>query len=156
MRSGTRFILASFLFAAFLLIPSFSGAGESPYNPRLAQCATLPTAAAAQACAKAAAPHTTPDMSYFCVAGNVGSFHTLYISDVHHLDRAEDPNTQPAVDQAWMQAIRGQRYPYNAHCLIDQTVHISALRQSILAQPHERTVNIQWQYGQSGPAVASN
>lgn len=137
MRSLTLVIPAALSVAAPALVPVASGAGESPYNPN-------------------PAPHAVPDMSYFCVAGNVGNFHTLYISDVHHLDRAQDPNTQPALDQAWMQAIRGQRYPFNAHCLFDLTAHVQALRQSVLAQPHAQTVNIRWQYGQGGPAVASN
>ena len=34
MRTGTRFILAAWSTAVFLLIPSFSRAGESPYNPQ--------------------------------------------------------------------------------------------------------------------------
>jgi hypothetical protein len=71
------------------------------------------------------------------------------------MDRAQDPTAQPAINQAWMEAIRGQRYPYNAHCLFDNTAHVQALRQSVLAQPLERTVNIRWQYGRGGPAVAS-
>ena len=156
MRSGIRLILASLPFAALALIPRASAAGESPYNPHLAECAALKTAAAAQACRKSAVPHAAPDMSYFCVAGNIGSFPTLYISDVHPLDRAQDPSTQPAVDQAWMRAVHGQPYSFDAHCLFDNTAHVQALRQSVLAQPHARTVNIQWQYGQSGPAVATN
>jgi|SRR6185312_382293 hypothetical protein len=156
MRSGTRIILAALPLPAFLLlIPLASGAGESPYNPRLAQCATLPTAAAAQACAKADAPHAAQDFSYFCHAGNKGPSHTLYITPIHHLDNGADGTTENSMDRAWSQAIHGQRDAYLPECQITQTSDVQRQRHDVLAQPREHTVNVEWQYGQSGPAVAS-
>ncbi|HJU25321.1 MAG TPA: hypothetical protein VJ722_01475 [Rhodanobacteraceae bacterium] len=156
MRSGTRLILASLSFAALSSIPLAAPAGESPYNPRLAQCATLPTAAAAQACANAAAPHPAQDFSYFCHAGNKGPSHTLYITPVHHLGQVANPSmTQQSMDVAWTQAIRGQRDAYLPECQMTLTSDVQRQRQDVLAQPRTGTVNVEWQYGQNGPAMAS-
>lgn len=158
MRSGTRFIIASLPFAALSSIPLASSAGESPYNPRLAQCAVLQNAAAAQACAeKARAPQTAQDFSYFCHAGNKGPSHTLYITPVHHLGQLANPSmTQQSMDAAWMQAIRGQRDAYLPECQMTQTSDVQRQRRDVLAQQRTGTVNVDWQYGQNGPAVATN
>ncbi|MGH8213750.1 MAG: hypothetical protein ACREPP_11040 [Rhodanobacteraceae bacterium] len=131
MRSGIRFILAALPAAAFLLIPLLSSAGSAPYNRK---------------------PQAARDMSYFCVAGDS---HTFYITDVRHVDRPEYMGAPSPIGRAWFQAIHGQHDPLNAHCEFESTARIGGLRQSMLAQPHERTVNVQWQYGQSGPATAS-
>jgi len=157
MRSGPRFILASLPFAALSLIPPASAAGESPYNPQLAKCAVLQTAAAARACAKAAAPHPAQDFSYFCHAGNKGPSHTLYITSAHHLGQMANPSmTQQSMDVAWSQAIHGQRDAYLPECQIALTSDVQRQRQDVLAQPRAGMMNIEWQYGQSGPAIATN
>jgi hypothetical protein len=156
MRSGTRFILASLPVTALLLIPPASRAGEAKYNPRLAQCAVLKTAAAAQACAeKARAPQAAQDFSYFCHAGNKGPSHTLYITPIGHLGQVSDPSmTQQSMDQAWMQAVHGQRDAYLPECQMALTSDVQRQRQDVLAQPRVGTVNVDWQYGQNEPAVS--
>jgi len=141
MQLHRHVVPAATLASALLLLPGLGTAGESPYNP--------------------GGPHATPqNYSYVCVAGNVGSFHTLYITAAHHADWADSvvdpkPGLRNA-SAAWMQAIHGQPYPHNAHCLLDLTSHVQKMRQSILAQPHEKTVNIDWHYGQAGPVGVSS
>ena len=158
MRSGTRFILASLPFAALLLIPIAPRAGEGKYNPRLAQCAVLKTAAAAQACAKnASAPQAAQDFSYFCHAGNKGPSHTLYITHIHHFGAGSGvfvSTTQQKMDIAWTQAIHGRRDAYLPECQLTQTSDVQRQRQDVLAQPRVGTVNVEWQYGQGGPAAS--
>lgn len=158
MRSGNRFILASLPVTALLLIPPASPAGEAKYNPRLAQCAVLQTAAAAQACAKnAGVPQAAQDFSYFCQAGNKGTSHTLYITPVHHFGTgtgAAISMAQQKLDIAWTQAIHGQRDAYLPECQLTQTADVQRQRQDVLAQPRAGTVNVDWRYGQNGPAIS--
>jgi len=158
MRSGTRFVLASLPFAALLLIPPASRAGEGKYNPRLAQCAVLKTAAAARACAnKAGAPQAAQDFSYFCHAGNKGPSHTLYITPVRHFGTgsgAAISMAQQKMDIAWTQAIHGEHDAYLPECQLTSTSDVQRQRRDVLAQPRAGTVNVDWQYGQSGPAVS--
>jgi hypothetical protein len=138
MQSATCVISTAILASTALIIQASAFAGESPYNP-------------------GATPAAPGDFSYFCVAGNVGSFHTLYITEAHHADwPASDTTGIKKASSAWTQAIRGQPYPYNAHCVLDATAHVQQLRESLLAQPHEKTVNVDWHYGQSGPASVKN
>ena len=158
MRSGTRFVLASLAFAALLLIPPASRAGEGKYNPRLAQCAVLQNAAAAQACVKKARePQAAQDFSYFCHAGNKGPSHTLYITPVHHFGTgsgADISMAQQRMDIAWTQAIQGERDAYLPECQLTATSDVQRQRRDVLAQPRVGTVNVDWHYGQNGRAVS--
>jgi len=135
MVSRSWTVAAAMLASAFLYIDGSASAGESPYNPG------------------GATPAVPQDFSYVCVAGNVGTYHTLYITAAHHADwPVSDSTGIRKASAAWTAAIHSQPYPFNAHCVLDHTEHVQQLRQSLLAQPHDKTVNIDWQYGQAGPA----
>ena len=126
-------LVTSFAFAS-------AQAGETPYNP-----------------GSGASARATPEMYYFCLAGIGGSSSHLYITPVMHETWPYDIKgvfIQTTVNPAWQKAIKGQLTALNAHCMESPRADATRIRQQYIDQEGRGTVvNIDWHYGQTGPAM---
>ena len=140
MNADKSIVTGIFLAAVASFACAPAQAGETPYNQGSGSSA-----------------RATPEMYYFCLAGIGGSSSHLYITPVMRETWPYDVKgifIQTTVDPQWRQAIKGQLTPLNAHCIESPQADATRIRQQYIDQEGRGTiVNIDWHYGQTGPAT---
>ncbi len=145
-----KYALAGALLASVCLAPQAPvQAGETPIN----------NSGKASGPAPGSTARTTPDAYYFCIAGIGGSSKTLYVTPVMRESWPYDITgafIQRTVNPAWQQAIKALPLPFNGHCVESTEADAARIRQQQIDQEvkfHDKIVDVDWHYGQSGPAT---